>query len=104
MKTSLPKYLLFAILFVFSFTAGAYNNPVPDKKAPTAEQELRITEIKLRVDEIKALDKSQLTKEERKELRKELTAIKKEARRISGGVYFSAGAILVLVIVLLLVL
>jgi predicted PurR-regulated permease PerM len=102
MKANLYKSFLILILVIFSFPVKATNTP--PKINPTGQQEQRIAEIKTRMDEIKALDKSQLTKEERKELRKELKAIKNEAQRLSGGVYFAAGAILVLVIVLLLVL
>ena len=104
MKASLYKFSLIIIMIAFSFSVEAANKPLKPKLNLTEQQEQRISEIKARVDEIKSIDKSQLTKAERKELRNELTAIKKEAKRISGGVYFSAGAIIVLVIVLLLVL
>ena len=104
MKANLYKFFLILILMVFSFAVEAAHTPLRPKINPPAQPEQRIAEIKTRMDEIKALDKSQLTQEERKELRQELKAIKNEAQRLSGGVYFAAGAILVLVIVLLLVL
>ncbi len=104
MKASLYKFSLIMLMVVFSFAAEAATIPLPAKKTPTAEQAQRISEIKTRVDEIKSLDKAQLSKEERKDLSKELTEIKKESRRLSGGIYFSTGAIIVIVIVLLLVL
>jgi Skp family chaperone for outer membrane proteins len=104
MKNKIFKLSLFLIIVVSSFSVQAAGKNPFVKKAPTEQEAQRLSEIQVRINEIKAIDKSNLTKEERKELRKELTAIKKEARRLSGGFYFAAGAIVVLVIVLLLVL
>lgn len=72
----------------------------------TADQKAaRIEEIKLRVDEIKAMDKSQLNKTEKKELKTELKNLKHEAQAMgSGGVYLSVGAIIIIILVLILIL
>lgn len=72
----------------------------------TEEQKAqRVTEIKRRVEEIKAMDKSHLSRQERKELRKELKEMKSEARAITGGgVYLSVGAIIIIILVLILIL
>ena len=64
----------------------------------------RLQQIKSRVEEIKNMDKSNLTREERKELRHELKDMHKEAKVISGGVYLSVGAILIIILVLILIL
>ncbi len=55
----------------------------------------------LRLDEIKATDMSKLNSSEKKNLRKEVKSIKHELRTIGGGVYFSAGAIILIVILLI---
>lgn len=60
------------------------------------------TALKLRLDEIKAMDKTKLKSTEKKELRKETRTIKRELKNISGGVYISAGALIVILILLLL--
>jgi cytochrome c-type biogenesis protein CcmH/NrfG len=72
----------------------------------TEEQKLaRVEEIKLRVAEIKAMDRSNMTKAERKELKQELKGLNKEAQAMgSGGVYLSVGAIIIIILVLILVL
>lgn len=57
-----------------------------------------------RLQEIKGMDKSELTRSEKKDLRKEVLGIKKERKAMSGGVYLSVGAILIVVLVLLLIL
>ncbi|MCM2301449.1 MAG: hypothetical protein NDI80_02380 [Flavobacteriaceae bacterium] len=56
----------------------------------------------VRLDEIKALDKSTLTKAEKKELRKEVRAIKAELRETSGGIYLSVVAVLIIVLLIVL--
>ena len=57
-----------------------------------------------RLGEIKAMDKSNLNASEKKQLRKETRSIKRELKRMSGGVYFSVGAIIVILILLILLL
>ncbi|MDT3402781.1 hypothetical protein [Mucilaginibacter terrae] len=70
------------------------------------ERNARVEEIKTRVDEIRAMDKSQLTKADRKALRAELKDLKKEANAAStgGGIYLSVGAIIIIILVLILIL
>ncbi|RYU90314.1 hypothetical protein EWM62_12360 [Mucilaginibacter terrigena] len=72
----------------------------------TNEQRVaRVEEIKLRVNEIKAMDKSQLNKAEKKELKSELKNLKHEAQAMGGGgVYLSIGAIIIIILVLILIL
>jgi hypothetical protein len=57
-----------------------------------------------RLDEIKAMDKSDLSSLDRKELRKEVRDIKKELKERSGGVYISVGAAILIVLLLILIL
>ena len=96
-----------------TITAVNVNATEGDDKRPkkemvanmTAEQKAaRLEEIKNRVNEIKAMDKSNLSKDERKDLRKELKEMRKEARAMSGGVYLSVGAIIIIILVLILIL
>lgn len=71
----------------------------PPEPAESAEAKALVT----RLDEIKAIDMSTLKSTEKKELRKEVRSIKRELKDISGGVYVSAGA-LILILILLIVL
>lgn len=68
------------------------------------QKEARAMEIKQRVQEIKAIDKSQLTSDQRKALRQELKEMKKEARQLSPTYIYISGAGLVLIIILLIIL
>lgn len=66
----------------------------------TADQTLANTLV-ARLDEIKAVDKSNLSSTEKRQLRKETRSIKKELKAISGGVYLSAGTILLILVLLI---
>jgi hypothetical protein len=57
-----------------------------------------------RIDEIKAMDKSNLTSVQKKELRKELKTIKSQLRTTNHGLYLSLGAIIIIVLLLILIL
>jgi predicted GTPase len=64
----------------------------------------RITELENRLHEIETIDRTALSKEERKALRHEVKEIKKELQGISGGVYLSIGAIILIALLLILLL
>jgi len=68
------------------------------------QKQARLEEIKARVAAIRAMDKSRLTREERRELRRELRADRKEASAMSSGIYLSAGGIVAIILLLLLLL
>ena len=57
-----------------------------------------------RVNEIKDMDRSNLTAAEKQDLRKELRSLKKEVRKNSNGVYLSVGAIIIVILLLILLL
>lgn len=102
--------LLTVLLLAFTFSApiatAATSADNPKEMAVSKDEAARqIDAMKRRVEEIKALDKSSLTKTERKALRKELREMNKKARALgSGGVYLSVGAIIIIILVLILIL
>jgi TolA-binding protein len=74
-------------------------------KQLTEQQQAQVQEIQRRVEEIRSMDKSDLTRQERKELRTELREMKQQANAISGGgVYLSVGAIIIIILLLILIL
>jgi len=69
------------------------------------EKKARVEEIKTRVETIRGMDRSTLTRAERKALRHELRDLNKEARAIgNGGIYISLTGILLIILILILVL
>ena len=57
-----------------------------------------------RLEEIKEMDKSDLSSSDKKVLRKEVKAIKANLRSSGNGVYLSVGAIILIVILLIILL
>jgi hypothetical protein len=58
----------------------------------------------LRLNEIKDMDKSNLTSSDKKSLRKEVRTINRELRTMNGGVYLSVGAIIIIILLLIILL
>ena len=102
------KKLIYSFLLIFvvglSVKTVSAATTVKDKVEMTAEQKVQLERITNRVEEIKAMDKSNLSRAEKKELRKELRTMKKEARAMGGGVYLSVGAIIIIILLLILIL
>ena len=114
MKTRKIFFYLPALLLFFSLrglsegvtrTGSALDLPSKEVIAnmSDAQKQTLIQQMKDRVEEIKAMDKSQLTKEERKELKTELRAMKKESRAVTG-VYISVGALIIIILLLIIIL
>jgi len=102
------KIYLIAATLMMTFAALSSQAATIDKAAiasmSTEQKQARVEEIKARVAEIKAMDKSQMTKVERKELRAELKSDRQEMRAMGGGIYLSVGAIIIIILILILIL
>lgn len=109
MKVKYVSLLTVVLMFTFGQALFAHE-PLSPSTAKTeelteSEIEAKLSVMRARVAEIKAMDKSELTKSERRALRKELREMNQQARQWgSGGVYLSVGAIIVIVLVLILIL
>jgi len=102
------KKFIYALVLVF--TLGISTNTVSaadNKKAKTeltAEQKVQLEKLMNRVEEIRNMDKSNLNREEKRELRKELREMKAQAGTLNQGVYLSVGAIIIIILILILIL
>jgi hypothetical protein len=67
------------------------------------EKQARLVEIKARVEEIKALDKSTMTTAERKAYKAELKEMKKESKLIDPTIYIIGAVIVAIVIIVLII-
>lgn len=95
----------FALIFMLGISMNTVSAATTkDKVEMTVEQKAQLEKITNRVEEIKAMDKSHMSKAERKELRNELKEMKKEARAMGGGIYLSVGAIIIIILLLILIL
>ena len=99
------KIALIAVCLAFALSANASNDvPASEPKTSNKNEDTRSGQMLQRLQEIKSMDKSELTRLEKNDLCKEVLNIKKERKAMSGGVYLSVGAILIVVLVLLLIL
>jgi hypothetical protein len=72
--------------------------------APKPAESSEVKALELRLNEINAMDKSKMKSAEKKTLRKEVKTINHKMHDIGGGVYLSAGAIILIVILLIVLL
>ncbi len=108
----LRNSLLPVLLLLVTHIASVANNP----DEPATEDEVRIQEIEVRLDELtvktkalKVAKKEAETKAERKAIKEELKSIRDEAKALdaegkalSGGIYIGAGALVVILLLILL--
>lgn len=100
-------YLLagFMFLALLPVQLKALTSALPPESGTSVNaQTVDFNALTIRVNEIKALDKSTLTPSEKRSLRKETRSLKQQLRQLSGGVYISAGALLVCLLLIILLL
>jgi hypothetical protein len=104
-KITLYLMTMIALLSFMPNSSMASNedSTVPTEKVEKIESVEAQTMIS-RLEEIKAMDKSNMTSQEKKALRKEVRSIKKSLAELNGGVYLSVGAIIIIVLLLILLL
>lgn len=105
----MKKTIFFALLAIFSLSAVpsfAAKSPAIATETTTATRsklsEEEISNYRARVEEIRDMDKSEMTVSEKKELKNELKDIK--ATMHKDGTYFYIGGSTLLIIILLLIL
>ncbi|WP_284652937.1 hypothetical protein [Flavobacterium terrisoli] len=107
MKT-MSKIRMAVLLVTLAITAPVFSNNGPNEKAPitnTAEEKAKVDAMVKRIKEIRDMDKSDLTRAERKALRKEVKEIKTVLKDGGNrGVYLSVGAIIIIILLLILIL
>lgn len=79
------------------------NPAVPENKENKLSEE-ELSRLTRRVEEIRDMDKSELTAKEKKELRKELKGIKETVKADGGYIYIGAGTLLVIILLVILLL
>jgi malate/lactate dehydrogenase len=95
------KIYLFALMLTFT---GMAINAQAATNLNKAQSEMRVAEISQRVDQIRAMDLSHMNRVERLSLKHELKGMNKELRQMDGVIYISAGALILIIVILILVL
>jgi rRNA maturation endonuclease Nob1 len=105
----MKKVTFYLMMMVLSLSVlptqvfAAEKNPTTIPSTPK-EVPAEVKVLLNRLEEIKAMDKSEMSRTEKKELRKEVRAIKTELKSTGNGVYLSVGAIIIIVLLLILLL
>ena len=84
-----------------SFAGNANNPGTVNTTTPASANSNALVE---RINEIKNMDRSNMSSSEKKALRKELHTMKREARNSNSGIYLSVGAIIIIILLLILLL
>lgn len=100
MKKLLTIFTIAVLSLLFNPILVRAEKVSPNKPIETTLSDKEVKVMLSRIDEIKAMDKSTMSTSEKKELRKEVKAIK--GTLAAGGVYISVGAILIIVLLLIL--
>lgn len=104
----MKKTIFIAMLMIFtmgSMTTFANskdlksNAPVATENKLSAEEITRLTK---RVEEIRDMDKSNMTVTEKRELKKELKTTKENVRKSGGVIYIGTGTLILIIILILL--
>ncbi|MBT1702401.1 hypothetical protein [Chryseosolibacter indicus] len=99
MKKAFRVLFVLAIIALSVPTTSFASDP---NSLPIEHREAQLQKLNERLKEIEAMDIKKLSKEEKKALRGEVKKIKKEMKVVSGGVYLSVGAILLIALLLIL--
>lgn len=83
---------------------GRKDNPARPENTENKLTEEEITRLTKRVEEIRDIDKSELTAKEKRELKKELREMKETVKKDGGYVYIGAGTLLVILLIVILLL
>lgn len=98
---------LLAIFALFLSVQMVQASPFTLEKSKKADTELteaqkvRAAEMQARLDEIKAMDFKSMTRDEKKEIRNELKDMRVEAKAAGSGIYISAGAIILILLLII---
>lgn len=95
--------LTVAMIMSVGSYAAPKSNEVP-ASTPSGSAGAEMQRLQNRLEEIKAMDLENMPRSEKRKYAKEVKQIQKKMNAVGGGVYISAGALLVIVVLLILLL
>ena len=107
MKSKFLCLIIFSVLFMHTQLNASGRSIFIDSnfsELPINIEKAKPEMLLVRLNEIKDMDKSNMSSTEKKLLRKEVKTINQQLAKTSGGVYLSVGAILLIVLILILLL
>lgn len=103
MKKLIYSLFIAAIVVAINPTAAkAETDPVKSSEVLSKEAEEAAAKTLInRLEVLHAIDKSDLTFDEKRAIRKEARNIKKELKELDGGIYISTGAIIIILLLII---
>lgn len=108
----MKKTSLFVLIVIFSMSASTAlrgsdsknlsENPAVKESTENKLSAEEINRLTMRVKEIRDIDKSTLSTEEKREMKKELKEIKKTARSNGSFIYIGGGTLLLILLLIIL--
>jgi hypothetical protein len=95
------------LLFIFMMMCAAptfANSSNETKPSATNAESARAVVLIERLEQINEMDKSSLSRTDKRTLRKEVKGIEKELRTQSDGVYISVGGVIIILLLLIILL
>ena len=103
MKKSI-KSIVTALLIMSVIPSQTYASAVVSSKSVSVNiNEVQAEQMLKRLNEIKEMDKSNMTKPEKKVLRKEVREIQKVMANGNGGIFISVGALIIIILLLIII-
>jgi hypothetical protein len=111
----MKKAVIFVFIMIFTLSASTLfavrpdhksaseNTAIPNKTENKLSEE-ELSRLTKRVEEIRDMDKTNMTGKEKRELRKELKSIKENVRRDGSVIYIGGGTLLLIIILLVILL
>ncbi len=106
MKKIVSCFLLASMLLVSTPIALRAETTVDPKEAATSRVPVseEAKTLMNRLEVIDKMNKSELSRPERKALRKEVRTIKERLKHVGGGAYISVGALIIIILLLIILL
>ena len=104
----MKKTIFIAIMMIFTLSATTFaaKNDLKSTTPVATENKLsteELSQMKNRVEEIRNMDKSEMTVSEKRELRKESKGIKENVRKSGEVIYISGGTLLLIILIIVLI-
>ena len=103
-KATLYLMLFLVSVSIFPTSASATEKSSTSISNSPKEIPAEVQVMLNRLNEIKAIDKSNMNRVEKKALRKEVRAINTNLRSTGNGVYLSVGALIIIILLLIILL
>ena len=99
-----PTLLVVLMSLTLASTTDAFSRTPRSANNTEVISEAEAQKLTSRLDEIKAMDVSGMTRKQKRELRHEVSAINETLHTSSGGVYVSVGALIIIILLLIILL